>query len=305
METKLSGKFQEILAKKLPLSYPNINQLKKIDEKVIAAIYILEEEGIKDISVAPLSEFLRKKYGLKKVYPQFIRNILNKNHKFIDRTVRNSNIFYSLNGEGKVLFIQKEEKNKSCFSLVPGKHYGNLKLLSDLINSVADDKLIWVDKYFNKKALDILYDIDFENLHTIKIMTTITSINDGNELYNINDNLRNLFTRFQKEFKIKNIDVQLNILIGSIPYKFHDRWLCSDKLGFNFQSLNSFFSGSFSEIYQLPPEVLNERLSNFDEWWTEGLDIINDWDKIKVEMDRTRQKEIQHLKDRFNKLEKG
>lgn len=274
MKIKISEKFQEILAKKLPLSYPDINQLKKIDEKVIAAVCILEEEGMKDIGVAPVSEFLKKKYGLKKIYPQFIRNILNRNHKFIHRTVKNSNIFYSLNDEGKVLFIPKEEKNKSYFSLVHGKHYGNLKLLSDIIKSVADDNLIWIDKYFNKKALDILYDINFENLHYIKIMTTITPINEGNELYNINDNFRSLFTRFQKEFKTKNIGVQLKILTGNIPYKFHDRWLCSDKLGFNFQSINSFFSGSFSEIYQLSPEVLNERQSNFKEWWSDGLDII-------------------------------
>ncbi len=112
-----------------------------------------------------------------------------------------------------------------------------------------------------------------------------------------------MFTRFQKEFKTKNIGVQLKILIGNIPYKFHDRWVCSDKLGFNFQSLNSFFSGSFSEIYQLSPEVLNERLSNFEEWWAEGFDITNDWDKIKVELNNIRQKEIRHLKSRLDKLE--
>jgi hypothetical protein len=153
----------------------------------------------------------------------------------------------------------------------PGKPFTNRMLLESILRS-CNDYIYWVDKFYSKVGLDIIASTfnsqDDTNVKKIRILTSDKTIDDS---------FRNGFLALKRELKNKGIDIEMRIVIKSkLKKSIHDRWIISNGKIFNIPSTDTISSGKYSEIKETknsPP---------FNNWWDEGLDIINNWDQINM-----------------------
>lgn len=162
------------------------------------------------------------------------------------------------------------EKNKTSSKFIsPTTPFSNTLQIEKTIKG-CDEYLYWVDKYFGKSGLEILaaaFSSNKEiNINEIKILTSLEKVDD---------NLRKGFKRFREELKNRGISAEMRVLAQKeIAVSIHDRWIISKYKTFNIPSPDVIKRGQYSEIKETdirPP---------FDKWWKEGLDIIQEWQKI-------------------------
>jgi hypothetical protein len=152
--------------------------------------------------------------------------------------------------------------------LSPDTPYSNVRNLKEILRN-STEYVHWFDKHFSAKGLEPLVDeVDGTKIHEIKILSGITS-------GRINEHLKNDFARFSAEMKSRQITVELRVLCDkTILNTIHDRWILSKDSIYNIPPIDTIYQGQYSELKRTtnkPP---------FKEWWSQGLDILTDWDKI-------------------------
>lgn len=132
----------------------------------------------------------------------------------------------------------------------------------------CDDYIYWVDKYFSVEGLEFLaQSLDKKKIKTIQILVSIDKVNS---------NLRGLFKDYKNELKNDEIVCELRVITNrELKSSIHDRWIISKHKCFNIPSTDTVAIGQYSEIQ------ITENRPPFEQWWSQSLDIIEDWNKIQ------------------------
>jgi hypothetical protein len=152
----------------------------------------------------------------------------------------------------------------------PEKPYSNKIQMIDTIKD-CNNFIYWVDKYFSGAGLEMInlafQSEDKPKVGKIKILTSLEKVNID---------LRKIFKRFKKEFKDKNVEVEMRVIIkNKVGSEIHDRWILSENKCFNVPSPDVIARGQYSEIKE------TKNIVPFKEWWEESLDVISQWDRIE------------------------
>lgn len=160
------------------------------------------------------------------------------------------------------------DESPDVLSTSPDKPYTNIYQIKKVI-SECEDYIYWIDKYFGKSGLDILAEaFQSEN-------NQVTEINILTSLEKIDESLRSQFKRLKKEMKNKGINVEMRAIKSKkVSSSIHDRWLIGKYQAYNIPSPDVIKRNQYSDITKTEANL------PFKEWWSEGLDIIQDWGKV-------------------------
>ncbi|MDD3976052.1 MAG: hypothetical protein WC996_02265 [Peptostreptococcales bacterium] len=159
----------------------------------------------------------------------------------------------------------------TSISISPNKPYSNEKAMEELIHERSNNLILWIDKYFSTSGLDYLFKYTKDKVLSIKI---ITSPN------HINLDFRKLFKKLKSE--LTNIDINVKILNDNALKDIHDRYFITEDKNkkiiiYNIPSPDIIKRSQLSDIVPVPRE---EIVNIFYEYYNQGYDLINDWDKI-------------------------
>ena len=150
----------------------------------------------------------------------------------------------------------------------PENTYTNILLIKDVIKN-CKRYLYWIDPYFNENSLELLAkSLDKEEVKDIKIITGISQY--------INLDFKNSFKKFREEMKNYDINSELKVIIEhNIKNKIHDRYILTKNKTVLVPSTDTVQRGQLSSIVELDTEI------DFEYFWKEGKDLINDWNDIE------------------------
>jgi hypothetical protein len=186
----------------------------------------------------------------------------------------NDNFEEFINAREKIIFskifelieIRNEELNVEGI-IAPDRPYSNKMLISNTIQKCTH-YIYWVDKYFSRAGLKLLY--QFLNKDNVKHIKILTSKNK------VDLDLRNEFKDFKKEMDHLGIISEMRVMIDTkLASTIHDRWIISNNICFNVPSVDVIERGQYSEI------KISDNQPPFDIWWNNSSDLILDWNNIK------------------------
>lgn len=165
----------------------------------------------------------------------------------------------------KILGITYEKVSQEKM-IQPGNHYWNELLYKDTI-SQCKDYIYIIDNYFNASWIKYLYEwINTESVKEILILSWPLRIDERS---------REDFKKFKKEFKEKhNIQCERRSMLKDSIVENHDRYFIS-KQSYLIPSSDTVKRGQNSHI--VPISIIPD----FNTYWNNSLDIIQDWNKIK------------------------
>jgi hypothetical protein len=160
--------------------------------------------------------------------------------------------------------------------IVPDQPFTNKRIFAEAIHS-CENYIYWIDKYFSKPGMDMLIEsLNYEKVKEIKILMSIEKVDEK---------FRDSFKDFREELKNKNINALLRVLIEQkVKSKIHDRWILSENVSYNIPSPDIVIRGQYSEI------TATDTKPPFEQWWTNSKDIIDDWNAIKIILERVDEK---------------
>jgi len=152
----------------------------------------------------------------------------------------------------------------------PQTPFSNLMKIKQMI-SESEDEICWFEKHFSSKMYELLATYsDGSKINSINLLT-------GNT--HINENSRNEFKRLKDELKNKKIVLVHKILLNKeILNQIHGRWFISKEKIFNIPPINTILQGQVDEI------ILRKSKPDFELWWKQSKDIIDDWNEIKLKL---------------------
>lgn len=158
--------------------------------------------------------------------------------------------------------------------LSPETPYSNVRNLREILRN-STGFVHWFDKHFSIKGLEPLHDeADGTKINEIRVLSGITS-------GRINERLRDEFIRFRDEMKTRQITAELRVLCSKeILNDIHDRWIASENSVYNIPPVDTIFQGQYSEMKK------TENRPPFEEWWSNGLDIIDQWQEIVRQIEK-------------------
>lgn len=167
-----------------------------------------------------------------------------------------------------------EDPKISTKFLSPETPYSNVRNLKEILRN-SEGFVYWFDKHFSLKGLEPLHDeADGAKITDIKILSGITS-------GRVNKKLRDEFIRFREEMETRQIHAELRILCNKeILNGIHDRWIMSKNSVFNIPPVDTIFQGQCSEMKK------TDNRPPFEEWWLNGLDIIEHWQEIVKQIEK-------------------
>lgn len=172
----------------------------------------------------------------------------------------------------KLMIINRVIESKQKLgdgNINPEKPFSNkMKYLECFSQCFSEIK--WLDKYLNTEGVKILHEAlkNNKSIREIKLLTSISGLGEDN-------NLRDNFKVFKKEWEKENIKIEMRILNSEDSSKIHDRFLISKNLAYNFISPDVMKRGQLSTISKIDPKSVD-----FDTYWNNGKDIIKDWGEI-------------------------
>lgn len=163
---------------------------------------------------------------------------------------------------------QVEEEGQESYRTTRRTPYSNLARFRKAIRACAGD-LLWIDGYFTKKGLEPLAEeVTGEKFETVRILS-------GPE--HVAPHVRDDFERFVKEMSNRDIDAEMRVITEKQKLRdLHDRWiLSSDGASWNIPPINSIYGNQEAEIHK------TEKKINFEDWWDDATDIIDNWNGIQ------------------------
>jgi CxxC-x17-CxxC domain-containing protein len=165
-------------------------------------------------------------------------------------------------------------KSNDLPPIKPNTPYENRLHFREVIRSCTG-YIYWIDRYVGKDGLEFL--LDAFNHDTIKQIKIISSI--YNNEYQINDSLKDRFSKFQTELAAKGISVEMRVATtkGAYDRISHDRFIIGENVKYNVPSFSTVAKGGFSEMKK------TKNIIPFDDYWNdkEVLDIVKNWAVIK------------------------
>ncbi len=154
----------------------------------------------------------------------------------------------------------------------PDTPFSNESAIIETINECRE-YVWWVDKYFSRKGMEWLANaLQGGQVGSIRILTSASR-----PTLERTEGLRKSFKKFRAEMKTKGIDSELKILADpKVEKSIHDRWLITKNMAYSVPSIDTIQMGQASLITRdvKPPD--------FEEWWNHSLDIVEDWNRIRV-----------------------
>lgn len=208
-----------------------------------------------------LLEILEKHYISKKGYESMLRDDFDGFVAEREKTI--------LSRIARLVGIEKDEQPGSTM-IAPTTPFSNETAILNTIKE-CDDYIEWVDLYFSRKGLEwLLCALGNQSVKTVKIITAKNS-QDPKKI----SLLRESFKKFRSEMEKKGITCELRVLTNrKTASNIHDRWIVTKDTAYNIPSTDVIARGQFSEIKR------NVQKPDFENWWDNSLDIINDWPKI-------------------------
>jgi hypothetical protein len=149
----------------------------------------------------------------------------------------------------------------------PNRPFSNIMWIKKILNE-CDAGIYWLDKHFQKEALEWLWAIaDAGKIKEIRIL----SLDLGEA--NLSSGARKDFMRFKKEMANKNIDASWATIDSKLVRDAHDRWII-DGSGYarNVPNVNAISSGQRSEMNLT--ENYKEVKKAFDEYWNKSIAVV-------------------------------
>lgn len=148
-------------------------------------------------------------------------------------------------GTLKILFnpTQKEEPLPKNIFIEPSRPFNNIMALKKILDTCTG-YIYWLDKHFQKEALEIIWEIADAN----KIKEIIILSIDLEQV--VNKSARKYYKRLKKELHNKGIRLEWFVIDNKLIKDTHDRWVLTKTTGWNLPNCNAIFSGQRSEIYE-------------------------------------------------------
>lgn len=152
--------------------------------------------------------------------------------------------------------------------LSPETPFSNLRNLWETIRSCSGF-VHWFDKHFPPKGLETLHDeSDGSKIQEVKILTGIQN-------RPVMEKLNRDFREFRDELRTRKIMSELRVICDKhLLNDIHDRWIISENICYNIPPVNSMLKGQYSEL------KLTANRPPFNDWWSKGQDILNEWASI-------------------------
>lgn len=173
-------------------------------------------------------------------------------------------IIYNRKNKTLIVSVQPniESIPRSIF-IDPKRPYSNIMWIKKIISS-SKKYILWLDKHFQKEALEWIYSsADANNLKDIKILSL--AIPDNGK------KIKKDFARFQRELKSRGIEVAWRVIDSKKMRDNHDRWIISENEARNIPNVNAISSGQLSEINI--SDNRDKLESAFMEYWEHADDI--------------------------------
>jgi hypothetical protein len=164
---------------------------------------------------------------------------------------------------------QVEQEDQESYRVTRRTPYSNIARFRKAIRA-CEGELLWVSKHFTKKGLEPLAEeLTGDKFESVRILCGPA---------NVDNHLRDDFERFTEEMDNRGITANLRVITDSEKLrKLHDRWLLSSKgASWNIPPINSLYGNQESEMHQTEEDV------DFEEWWGEAEDVIEDWNNIQA-----------------------
>lgn len=133
--------------------------------------------------------------------------------------------------------IEQEKRfDPQFFSISPNTPFGNLLAFRRILRQVRTN-LLWLDRHFNRKGLERLYEEicngTITNINEIKILC-------GPYKNNMKKGLQVDFTKFKAEMMTRGINSDLRVIIDQPTLaQIHDRFIISQNVIFSILPINS------------------------------------------------------------------
>lgn len=142
-------------------------------------------------------------------------------------------------------FLSKDKEKsfpKDIF-IEPTKPYSNIMALKKIL-SACTDFIYWIDKHFQKEALEIIWDIaDVNKIKEVVILSLSLE-------QTTNKSAKKSYKKLKKELNNKGIKLKWFIIDSKLIKDTHDRWILTKTIGWNLPNCNSIFSSQRSEIHE-------------------------------------------------------
>lgn len=163
---------------------------------------------------------------------------------------------------------QVEREDQESYRITHRTPYSNLARFRKALRACEGD-LFWIDAHFTKKGFEPLAEeVTGDNFTSIRILCGPSHVGLP---------MRDDFKRFQKEMRNRDIEAELRVIISEQHLRnLHDRWiLSSEGASWNVPPINSLYGNQEAEILK------TDKGSNFNEWWSDAKDILEDWNDIQ------------------------
>lgn len=192
-------------------------------------------------------------YGRGKISVEQLRVLLN-HHCISESEVEYSEVISLLTLLNKYGVVIYDKKNKcffvkeptntdllvSQYYINPSTPFSNIYNLRRIIRASKGD-IFWIDKHFRKEGFEIIIDgLDYDGVNTVTIIS-------GSE--NCTQSAYSDYFALKSELKERKVDLTWRIVNDS-TFKWHDRWLISDKTCFNIPPILAIIRGQRSDIIQ-------------------------------------------------------
>lgn len=167
---------------------------------------------------------------------------------------------------------QVEEEDQESYRVTRRTPYSNLVRFRKALRACKGD-LLWVDRHFTKKGLEPLAEeVTGDKFESIRILCGPS---------HVSTDMRDDFKRFREEMENRDIDAQLRVITSEERLReIHDRWILSTEgASWNVPPINSIYANQEAELHQTSEEL------DFDSWWDEAENIIDDWNNIQGHID--------------------
>jgi hypothetical protein len=172
---------------------------------------------------------------------------------------------------GTVQFKETDEveaEGQDSYRTTRRTPYSNLMRFRKAIRSCAGD-LLWVDRHFSKKGFEPLAEeVTGDKFDSVRILC-------GPD--HVAVHMRDDFKRFREEMENRGVKAQVRVITEKEKLRsLHDRWLLSSKGdSWNIPPINSIYASQEAEILKTNDD------RDFESWWEEAADIMDDWNQIQ------------------------
>lgn len=166
---------------------------------------------------------------------------------------------------GNKIGVELEDNQKTL--LRPETEFDNLMLVEKTFQK-CKEKVEWVDMYFREKGIKwIRHYLPKDKVKTVKILTSKDTVTEK---------LRDEFKALKDQLAHDDISCEMHVIIDNKKkQRIHGRWIITKNDCVGFQSTDTISRGAYDKIEsgsEEPP---------FNEWWEQGLDLIQDWGRIR------------------------